>query len=64
VLQPNDPENYYLNREIVPRDMLDGVNRAKIVITNYHAFIELTLVHSRALIGTVSSARLLGLSRK
>jgi type III restriction enzyme len=38
VLQPNDPENYYSNREIVPTDMLDDVNRAKIVITNYHAF--------------------------
>ncbi|MEH2510153.1 type III restriction enzyme [Nitrobacteraceae bacterium AZCC 1564] len=38
VLQPNDPENYYSNREIVPNDMLDDLNRAKIVITNYHAF--------------------------
>jgi type III restriction enzyme len=38
VLQPNDPENYYSNREIVPNDMLDDVRRAKIVITNYHAF--------------------------
>jgi type III restriction enzyme len=38
VLQPNDPESYYANREIVPSDMLDEVNRAKIVITNYHAF--------------------------
>ena len=38
VLQPNDPDSYYANREIVPSDMLDEVNRAKIVITNYHAF--------------------------
>jgi type III restriction enzyme len=38
VLQPNDPENYYSTREIVPSDMLDDVKRAKIVITNYHAF--------------------------
>src|SRR6185369_5093324 len=38
VLQPNDPESYYAGREIVPGDMLDDVNRAKIVITNYHAF--------------------------
>jgi type III restriction enzyme len=38
VLQPNDPDSYYANREIVPNDMLDEVNRAKIVITNYHAF--------------------------
>ncbi|MBK9522233.1 MAG: DEAD/DEAH box helicase family protein [Rhodocyclaceae bacterium] len=38
VLQPNDPNSYYKDRELVPTDMLDEVNRAKIVITNYHAF--------------------------
>ena len=38
VLQPNDPDSYYASRELVPQDMLDDVNRAKIVITNYHAF--------------------------
>src|SRR5438093_7202482 len=37
VLQPNDPDSYYASRELVPADMLDDVNRAKIVITNYHA---------------------------
>ena len=38
VLQPNDPDSYYASRELVPSDMLEDVNRAKIVITNYHAF--------------------------
>jgi type III restriction enzyme len=38
VLQPNDPDSYYASRELLPGDMLDEVNRAKIVITNYHAF--------------------------
>jgi type III restriction enzyme len=38
VLQPNDPDSYYAGRELVPIDMLDDLNRAKIVITNYHAF--------------------------
>src|SRR5207247_10784162 len=38
VLQPNDPDSYYATREIVPNDMLEDVNRAKIVITNFHAF--------------------------
>jgi type III restriction enzyme len=38
VLQPNDPDSYYASRELVPNDMLDDVNRAKIVITNFHAF--------------------------
>lgn len=38
VLQPNDPDSYYQSREIVPSDMLTDLERAKIVITNYHAF--------------------------
>ena len=38
VLQPNDPDSYYASRELVPSDMLDEIQRAKIVITNYHAF--------------------------
>ncbi len=38
VLQPNDPDSYYQSRELVPSDMLSDLDRAKIVITNYHAF--------------------------
>ncbi len=38
VLQPNDPNSYYKDRELLPIDMLDDMSRAKIVITNYHAF--------------------------
>ena len=38
VLQPNDPHGYYQSREIVPDDMLADLERAKTVITNYHAF--------------------------
>ena len=38
VLQPNDPDSYYASRELVPADMLDDLNKAKIVITNFHAF--------------------------
>jgi type III restriction enzyme len=38
VLQPNDPDSYYASRELVPTDMVGDLERAKIVITNYHAF--------------------------
>ncbi len=38
VLQPNDPNSYYRSHELVPADMLEDINKAKIVITNYHAF--------------------------
>ncbi|MEQ8672764.1 MAG: DEAD/DEAH box helicase family protein [Aggregatilineales bacterium] len=38
VLQPNDPDSYYDSRELVPKDMLPDLGKAKIIITNYHAF--------------------------
>jgi type III restriction enzyme len=38
VLQPNDPDNYYSTRELVPHDLLEDIKKARIVITNYHAF--------------------------
>ena len=38
VLQPNDPDSYYQSRELVPADMVGDLNKAKIVITNFHAF--------------------------
>ncbi|MEB3885784.1 BPTD_3080 family restriction endonuclease [Lyngbya sp. CCY1209] len=38
VLKPNDTESYYASRELIPTDMLPELQKAKIVITNYHAF--------------------------
>jgi type III restriction enzyme len=38
VLQPHDPDSYYVSRELVPGDMQGDLSRAKLVITNYHAF--------------------------
>ena len=39
VLQPNDPNNYYVASELVPQDLLGEMQQAKVVITNYHAFL-------------------------
>ena len=39
VLLPNDPQNYYRQRDIVPTQAItDQLCRAKILITNFHAF--------------------------
>ena len=38
VILPSDPDNYYKERELIPGDLLTDIARAKIVITNYHAF--------------------------
>jgi len=39
VLWPNHPDNYYRERDVLPPDLLEKLERAKIVITNYHAFL-------------------------
>jgi type III restriction enzyme len=38
VLQPHDPDSTYASHELIPSDMLGDLERAKLVITNYHAF--------------------------
>jgi type III restriction enzyme len=38
VLLPNDVNNYYRERDLVPAHLMDQLAQAKIVITNYHAF--------------------------
>jgi len=38
VLLPNDPQNYYKQHDIVPVDLTAELDKAKFVITNFHAF--------------------------
>jgi type III restriction enzyme len=38
VLQPNEPGNYYRWLDLVPEEMRGELEKAKILITNYHAF--------------------------
>ena len=38
VLLPNDPQNYYRQRDIVSNQAMEQLGRAKILITNFHAF--------------------------
>ncbi len=39
VLWPSESDNYYRQRELLPAPLLDELGRAKIVITNFHAFL-------------------------
>lgn len=39
VLLPNDPQNYYRALDIVPPDDMGRLQQAKIIITNFHAFL-------------------------
>ena len=39
VLHPNDANNYYAERDLVPAWQRDQLEQARIVLTNYHAFL-------------------------
>ena len=38
VLLPNDPDNYYRQRDILTPELIHQLGHAKIIITNYHGF--------------------------
>ena len=38
VLLPNDPQNYYRQLDVVPAEEMTELGKAKILITNFHAF--------------------------
>ncbi len=38
VLLPSETENYYQRLDLVPSDLMQDMGKARIVITNYHAF--------------------------
>jgi len=44
VLLPNDPQNYYRQRDVLPTDLMEDLGKAKIIITNFHAFKQRELV--------------------
>jgi type III restriction enzyme len=39
VLLPSDPDNYYRQRDLVPAHLVERLGTARILITNYHAFL-------------------------
>nr|WP_244867860.1 DEAD/DEAH box helicase family protein [Vannielia litorea] len=38
VLQPNDADSYYQKLNLVPGDLMQDMQKARLVLTNYHAF--------------------------
>ncbi len=46
VLLPNDPQNYYRQRDILPISWMEELGKAKIIITNFHAFKPRELVNA------------------
>ena len=44
VLLPNDPQNYYHERDVLPAEWMEELGKAKIIITNFHAFKQREIV--------------------
>jgi type III restriction enzyme len=56
VLLPNDNENYYRKLDVVPTELIERLNRARVVITNFHAF----LLHEKMAAGKLTKRILAG----
>lgn len=56
VLLPEDAENYYDLRDLVPAGLKGGLDSARIVITNYHSFL---LKDAKEIRGVAKNTRLL-----
>ena len=56
VLLPEESENYYDLRDLIPADMKGGLQYARIVITNYHTF---QLKDAKEISGVARNTRLL-----
>ncbi|MPZ67513.1 MAG: restriction endonuclease [Pseudonocardiaceae bacterium] len=56
VLLPEDAENYYDMRDLIPADLKGGLEHARIVITNFHAFL---LKDAKEIRGVARNTRLL-----
>jgi type III restriction enzyme len=56
VLLPNDPENYYRKMDVVPRDLQEELNKAKVLVTNFHTF----LLHEKVAAGKLTKSILRG----
>ncbi len=50
VLMPSDPNNYYRLHDLVPSDLIPEMGKAKMVITNFHAF----MLHERLSAGKLT----------
>jgi type III restriction enzyme len=60
VLMPNDPNNYYRERDLLPPDYVRLLDEAKFVITNFHTFHLRTLTD----LSKTGKAVLLGRTKK
>lgn len=53
VLLPNDPGNYYRQRDIISAELLERLQQARILITNFHAFLQREKVAAGKLTKTI-----------
>lgn len=64
VLLPNDPGDYYRALDVVPPDLREELQKAKIVITNYHAFLPREKTEASRLAKVLSGQEATGVNRE
>jgi type III restriction enzyme len=64
VLLPTDPDNAYRKLDIVPSDLMDDLKRAKVLITNYHAFLLREKTEASKLTKTLSGQEKSGVNKE
>jgi type III restriction enzyme len=57
VLYPNDPGNYYKERDVLPDDQIEQLGQANILITNFHAFLRRETLDAASLTKKVLAGR-------
>lgn len=64
VLLPNDPNNYYRERDLVPADLMSALQRANIVVTNFHSFALRERTQASRLTKKLSGQEATGISKE
>ena len=64
VILPNDPNNYYRERDLVPADLVATLQRAQVVITNFHSFAQKERTDASKLTKKLSGQEASGVSRE
>src|ERR1019366_5491977 len=57
VLYPNDPGNYFRERDVLPDEQIEQLGQANILITNFHAFLRRETLEAASLTKKVLAGR-------
>ena len=57
VLLPSDPNNYYRQHDLVPPDLMPELGKARMMVTNFHAFKQRETIQAGKLTKEILNAK-------